>query len=126
MTIAPGERHWEIFQRLCREANAKGNLVADAYLAALAFETGAAIFYQEAAQYFVKASQRLPYFAKIGEVGASPHGSFISCTESQAQILVALQSNTIFYLWYHAVSDCDHVSDAIVQAFPCPRSVLPD
>lgn len=41
VTLAPGERHWEIFQRLCREANAKGNLVADAYLAALAIETGA-------------------------------------------------------------------------------------
>jgi len=41
VTLAPGERHWDIFQRLCREANAKGNLVADAYLAALAIETGA-------------------------------------------------------------------------------------
>jgi toxin-antitoxin system PIN domain toxin len=41
VTLAPGERHWDIFQRVCREANAKGNLVADAYLAALAIETGA-------------------------------------------------------------------------------------
>lgn len=41
VTLTPGERHWGIFQRLCREANAKGNLVADAYLAALAIETGA-------------------------------------------------------------------------------------
>ncbi|MDF0665981.1 MAG: type II toxin-antitoxin system VapC family toxin [Nitrospira sp.] len=41
VTLAPGERHWDIFQRLCREVNAKGNLVADAYLAALAIETGA-------------------------------------------------------------------------------------
>lgn len=38
--IAPGPRHWEIFARLCRESNAKGNLVADAYLAALAIEFG--------------------------------------------------------------------------------------
>jgi uncharacterized protein len=37
---APGERHWEIFVRLCREAGAKGNLVPDAYLAALAIESG--------------------------------------------------------------------------------------
>jgi len=41
VTLAPGERHWGIFQRLCREVNAKGNLVADAYLAALAIEGGA-------------------------------------------------------------------------------------
>jgi predicted nucleic acid-binding protein len=38
--IASGLRHWEIFARLCRESNAKGNLVADAYLAALAIESG--------------------------------------------------------------------------------------
>jgi hypothetical protein len=27
VTLAPGERHWDIFQRLCREVNAKGNLI---------------------------------------------------------------------------------------------------
>jgi toxin-antitoxin system PIN domain toxin len=38
--LAPGPRHWEIFERLCVTAGAKGNLVADAYLAALAIEAG--------------------------------------------------------------------------------------
>jgi uncharacterized protein len=38
--VEPGPRHWEIFVRLCREHGAKGNLVADAYLAALALESG--------------------------------------------------------------------------------------
>ena len=36
----PGARHWAIFERLCKHAGAKGNLVADAYLAALAIERG--------------------------------------------------------------------------------------
>ena len=40
VAIEPGPRHWEIFERLCREGNARGNLVADAYLAALAIESG--------------------------------------------------------------------------------------
>jgi toxin-antitoxin system PIN domain toxin len=40
VTVAPGPRHWSIFTRLCLEAGAKGNLVADAYLAALAIESG--------------------------------------------------------------------------------------
>ncbi len=40
VTVRPGPRHWEIFSRLCREANARGTLVADAYLAALAVESG--------------------------------------------------------------------------------------
>ena len=38
--VAPGPRHWEIFNRLCQAARATGNLVADAYLAALAIESG--------------------------------------------------------------------------------------
>ncbi len=38
--VAPGPRHWEIFSRLCSESRVKGNLVADAYLAALAIESG--------------------------------------------------------------------------------------
>jgi toxin-antitoxin system PIN domain toxin len=38
--IRPGPRHWTIFEELCRAANVKGNLVPDAYLAALAIESG--------------------------------------------------------------------------------------
>jgi len=40
VTVAPGPHHWEIFTRLCVEAIAKGNLVADAFLAAIAIENG--------------------------------------------------------------------------------------
>ncbi len=39
--IAPGPRHWDIFVRLCRAAGVKGNLVPDAFNAALAIEAGA-------------------------------------------------------------------------------------
>ncbi|HMO47031.1 MAG TPA: type II toxin-antitoxin system VapC family toxin [Rubrivivax sp.] len=38
--VAPGPRHWAIFQSLCVDAGTKGNLVADAYLAAMAIEAG--------------------------------------------------------------------------------------
>ena len=38
--VAPGARHWEIFAGLCVSAGAKGNLVPDAYFAALAIEHG--------------------------------------------------------------------------------------
>jgi uncharacterized protein len=38
--VSPGPRHWDIFVRLCRSAGVKGNLVPDAYLAALAIESG--------------------------------------------------------------------------------------
>jgi uncharacterized protein len=38
--IQPGPRHWGIFTRLCQRANAYGNLVQDAWMAALAIESG--------------------------------------------------------------------------------------
>jgi toxin-antitoxin system PIN domain toxin len=38
--IEPGSRHWGIFTSLCRGANANGNLIQDAWLAALAIESG--------------------------------------------------------------------------------------
>ena len=38
--VAPGARHWDLFHGLCRSAAARGNLVPDAYFAALAIESG--------------------------------------------------------------------------------------
>jgi toxin-antitoxin system PIN domain toxin len=38
--IQPGPRHWKIFSDLCRHSKATGNLVADAWFAALAIESG--------------------------------------------------------------------------------------
>jgi len=38
--VRPGPRHWEIFVKLCRASEAKGNIVPDAFLAALAIESG--------------------------------------------------------------------------------------
>lgn len=38
--VRPGPRHWSIFESLCRQTNVKGNLVPDAYLAALVIESG--------------------------------------------------------------------------------------
>jgi uncharacterized protein len=40
VSVVPGPRHWSIFTALCRETGATGNLVPDAYLAALAIESG--------------------------------------------------------------------------------------
>jgi hypothetical protein len=38
--VQPGPRHYAIFEDLCRRAAATGNLVQDAWLAALAVESG--------------------------------------------------------------------------------------
>jgi len=38
--VQPGTRHFSIFDELCRKAAASGNLVQDAWFAALALESG--------------------------------------------------------------------------------------
>ena len=38
--IRPSQRHWPLFLKMCRQASARGNLVTDAWYAALAIESG--------------------------------------------------------------------------------------
>ena len=38
--VTPGDRHWSIFEALCWQSKAAGNLVQDAWFAALAIESG--------------------------------------------------------------------------------------
>lgn len=38
--IEPGERHWTIFEKLCRDTQTRGPRVTDAWFAALAIEHG--------------------------------------------------------------------------------------
>ncbi len=38
--VEPGERHWDIFRRLCVETDTRGPKVTDAWFAALAIEWG--------------------------------------------------------------------------------------
>jgi toxin-antitoxin system PIN domain toxin len=41
--VSPGERHWGIFRSLLPSAQARGSLIMDAHLAALAIEHGATV-----------------------------------------------------------------------------------
>lgn len=41
VNLRPGDRHWALFTRIAEEGGCRGNLVADAYHAALAIEHGA-------------------------------------------------------------------------------------
>lgn len=43
LLLNPGRDHLALFQGLCRQVDARGDLVTDAYLAALAVETGAVL-----------------------------------------------------------------------------------
>lgn len=43
MAVVPGERHLELFEALCAEADATGDLATNAYVAAVALEHGCAV-----------------------------------------------------------------------------------
>lgn len=43
LRLAPGPRHWSVFRRLCVSLGLRGGLVTNAYLAAVAIETGATL-----------------------------------------------------------------------------------
>jgi uncharacterized protein len=38
--VLPGPNHWRLFETLCKESGIRGNLVSDAWIAALAVEQG--------------------------------------------------------------------------------------
>ncbi|HKB50480.1 MAG TPA: type II toxin-antitoxin system VapC family toxin [Solirubrobacterales bacterium] len=40
IALSPGTRHWALFSELCGSIGARGNDIPDAYLAALAIESG--------------------------------------------------------------------------------------
>jgi toxin-antitoxin system PIN domain toxin len=42
--LAPGERHWSIFQRIMKEGQVRGPLTTDAELAALTIEYGGVLY----------------------------------------------------------------------------------
>jgi uncharacterized protein len=44
LDLDPGPRHFEAFAKLCVEADARGNLVPDAHIAAIAVEHGATLY----------------------------------------------------------------------------------
>jgi toxin-antitoxin system PIN domain toxin len=48
VTLAPGARHWSIFTDLVAQSNATGNLISDAWLAALALEHGCTMLSDDA------------------------------------------------------------------------------
>ena len=85
------------------------------------------IFYQEATQYWTKATLGLPYYAKNGRVGAPAHGRYLYFDdEALAHSASAVLNSSLFYLYFIAFSDCFHLSDTLVSNFPVPDALMTD
>ncbi len=85
------------------------------------------IFYQEATQYWVKASVGLPYYAKNGVVGPPAHGRYLYFDDQDTvNAASALLNSSLFYAYFIAYGDCFHLTDGLVSDFPVAPDLLRD
>jgi hypothetical protein len=85
------------------------------------------IFYQEATQYWAKATVGLPYYSKNGKVGAPAHGRYLFFQNADlAHAVCALLNSSLFYSYFIAYGDCFHLSDALVTGIPALPSSIRD
>jgi hypothetical protein len=79
------------------------------------------VYYQEACRYWAKACQGLPFFTRNGQKIEPPHGRIVTLESQAASSLVeCLMNSSLFYWYYSILSDCEHINDALVRAFPIP------
>jgi hypothetical protein len=80
------------------------------------------LYYQEACRYWVKACKGYPHFRRNGEKMAPPHGRTMFLRDEAACCFAAcLMNSSLFYWFYSAFSDCEHINDALIRSFPLPQ-----
>jgi len=77
------------------------------------------VYYQEATNYWMKATCRVPFYKKNGVVMEPAHGRFLYFgDERPAKTIMALMNSSLFYLWFATYSDGFHLSHTLVKEFP--------
>lgn len=94
---------------------------------AAAKESKSFVFYQEATQYWVKATIGLPFYSKDGVVGAPSHGRYAYFDKpGRTAAAMAILNSSLFYAYFIGYGDCFHLSDTLVTGFPIPADILDD
>jgi hypothetical protein len=84
------------------------------------------LYYQEACRYWVKACVGLPFFRRNGEHMSPPHGRTLNFRDaSSCAFAGCLVNSTLFYWFYSAFSDCEHINDALIRDFRIPSEANP-
>ena len=80
------------------------------------------LYYQEACRYWAKAENRQPFFKKNGKKIPPPHWRSIKMISKEAAAFgTCLLNSSLFYWYYSAFSDCEHINDKLVRMFPVPE-----
>lgn len=81
------------------------------------------VYYQEACRYWVKAILGLPYFRRNGEKISPPHGRYLYFHSLEAAAFTTcLMNSSLFYWFYSAFSDGEHLNDNLVRGFKIPEN----
>jgi hypothetical protein len=79
------------------------------------------VYYQEACRYWPKASNGAPFFKRNGKAMPPPHGRVLCLNSAEsAAFTTCVLNSSLFYWFYSLFSDCEHINDALVRAFPLP------
>lgn len=84
-------------------------------------DSSALLYYQEACRYWVKAVYGKPFFKRNGIEIEPPHGRTINFkTKSAAAFAACLLNSSLFYWFYSAFADCEHINDGLVRELRVP------
>lgn len=85
------------------------------------------VFYQEAVNYWTKATSRIPYYKKNSKIDVPAHSrTFYLKSHQHSEISMAIVNSSLFYLWYISLSDGFHLNDSIVKGFPVISDIFED
>jgi hypothetical protein len=81
------------------------------------------VYYQEACRYWAKALTGLPRFRRNGVKMKPPHGRILYFDKGDsATLCAALLNSSLFYWFYSAFSDCEHINDSLIRGFRVPAT----
>jgi hypothetical protein len=99
-------------------AQSQGNSIASMLYP---YKTEHFVYYQEATNYWMKATCIVPYYKKNGVVMEPTHGRFLYFSEPRiARTIMAVLNSSLFYLWFATFSDGFHLAHRLVKEFPLP------
>ncbi|MEN6641395.1 MAG: DNA methyltransferase [Armatimonadia bacterium] len=85
------------------------------------------VFYQEATNYWVKSTSRVPLYERNGERQVAAHSRMLYPRKARtAEAITAIMNSSTFYAYFNMLTDCYHLSDTVVRAFPVPQGLLDD
>ncbi len=85
------------------------------------------LFYQEAMQYWAKATIGLPFYSKNGVVGAPAHGRYVYFEDHvSTAIIFAILNSSTFYSYFIAYGDCFHLTSSLVNSYTISKKILED